>query len=66
MSRVRHDRKKIGEGVAFHRSSPDGDHGEKADLHSPEKLVIITRYSMLLKVGDCCESRNTLMASNTI
>jgi hypothetical protein len=23
--------------------------------------VIITRYSML-KVGDCCESRNTLMA----
>jgi len=26
----------IGEGVAFHRSSPDGDHGEKADLHSPE------------------------------
>jgi hypothetical protein len=26
----------IGEGGAFHRSSPDGDHGEKADLHSPE------------------------------
>jgi len=29
----------IGEGEAFHRTSPDGDRGEKADLHSPAQFT---------------------------
>jgi hypothetical protein len=36
----------IGEGEAFHRMSPDGDRGEKADLHSPA-LTMITRFVTL-------------------
>ena len=51
----------IGEGGAFHRSSPDGDHGEKADLHSPENSRSSRVTRSCWKVGDCCESRNTLV-----
>ena len=29
---------RIGEGEAFHRTSPDGGRGEKAVLHSPETM----------------------------
>ena len=37
----------IGEGEAFHRTSPDGDRGEKADLHSPARFTMIARYVTL-------------------
>ena len=50
----------IGEGEAFHRSSPDGNRGEKADLHSPARSRSSHREKHAdQKVGDCCESRNT-------
>ena len=35
----------IGEGEAFHRTSPDGNRGEKASLHSPARFTMITRSS---------------------
>jgi len=51
----------IGEGEAFHRTSPDGDRGEKASLHSPawitmkreprwrERLAIVANHAIRVR-----------------
>lgn len=44
--RVRQD--EIGEGGAFHRTSPDGALGEKADLHSPAQFTHTIMHSSRL------------------